>query len=171
VAVNKIKFKGIKKLKGGYGINFKPFKIDSYVYTGAKVTGSSKDYVKIEVTLVAKNSNGDERLSTFGVLENNTIKTLKRKNTFGTELFYKLSTIVQFSIKVAKKFKNKDTDDSDKDDSEPIALSGEVASNEEESVEVDDNTCMVSDCDQEAFHPTHDPMFCDKHESLNRVTK
>ena len=165
MAINKIKVKGVKKLDDGYGLNFKPFKINNYVYTGAKVSSSSKEYVKLEITLIAKNGDGDDRSTTFGLLENGTVKTLRRKNTFGTELFYKLSTVVQHCVNVVKKVRDElsekeVSDGSDKTQDE----SADKETDEDNSCE--DDSCMVTDCNNKAVVPNDNPFLCEEHERV-----
>lgn len=150
----KVKVKSIRKVDGGYGINFKPFKIGDYVYLGAKVTTSKAKRIKIEVELVAKNPEGDDHRITFGLLENGTIHTLKRRSSLGVELFFKLSTIVQKSIRIARKVRS-DMDNKTQTDKKDKSDSGG-----------DKKVCMVTDCEQEAVVPEEDPVFCEEHEKI-----
>lgn len=145
----KIKVKSVKKLDDGYGINFKPFKIGDYVYLGAKVSTSKVKRVKLEVELVARNPEGNKHRTTFGLLENGTIHTLKRRNSLGVELFFKLSTIVQESIRIVRKVRsrNKTQEKKEKDKSK-------------------DKVCLVTSCEKEAVVPEDDPVFCEEHSKI-----
>ena len=153
----KIKATGIKKLGNGYGVNFKPFKVNSYVYVGAKVKSSSIEHCKLQIDLIAYNNKKKKRIISFVLLDNGNITTLKRKSTFGVELHYKLTTIVQLTAKIVMKYRNK----SKNTDNEVDESSKQEA--EKSSKPTVNNTCMISDCNKEAVVPDSKPLFCEEH--------
>ena len=163
--------------------------------TKVLLLSSNKDYVKLEITLIAE-MNGKSRRISFGLLDNNNIVTLKRKSTFGVKLAYQLTSVVQQTIKAVIKYrktmKNKqneggETNNSSKSDvkgdndvKETYDKKGSKTNNDRYKSfnlhpEEDDGkskdmtkkvTCMVTDCDKEAVGPKGNPMFCEDHKKL-----
>lgn len=174
----KLKVNGIKNRVKDYVVEFEPFTIGDYVYKGAVVGSSKREYVKLEITLYAENQDGANRRITFALLDNNNIITLKRSKTFGVELSYKLTTIVQQSIKIVsnyrKKLKKMEKEDSGEEEATVEKdVKKEVVKKDTKKKEVKDKEvtedvpeeeqCLVTNCHRKAIKPDGNPLFCDHH--------
>jgi len=172
----KLKVNGIKNRVKDYVVEYESFEVGDYIYQGAVVGSSKRDYVKLEITLYAETKDGNTRRITFALLENNNIIPLKRKKTFGVELSYKLTTIVQKSIKIVSKYRKKLKEVEEREENKEVSNEEEVAEKEENkstkkekdiSKEVkevpEEDQCLVTDCTNKAVGPQGNPLFCKKH--------
>ena len=133
----KLKVNGIKNRVKDYVVEYESFEVGDYIYQGAVVGSSKRDYVKLEITLYAETKDGNTRRITFALLENNNIIPLKRKKTFGVELSYKLTTIVQKSIKIVSKYRKKLKEVEEREEVDLELGAGEVVNRETRANEAD----------------------------------
>lgn len=135
----RVSIKRIEEREDGYVLVFNSIKIGKFQYYASKVSASKKEYEKLEIDLAGKNEKGEDITVSLLLLNNNMIKTAKRRRTLSTELFFNLTKIAQISTKAVSKYRNKDK---------------EIKTE-----------CLIPECKEKASIPKEDPLFCTSHKA------